>query len=264
LPARVICELLGIPAGDREVFVRNAPAIASRLDPSPMRTAENMRRADAATAELRTYLDGLIEVRRREPRDDLLSALIAAEEEGDKLSDEELMAQVMLLYIAGHETTVNLIGNGSLALARNPEQYQRLRQDPSLIGNAIEELLRYDPPVQMTRRITLAEVEVGGKTIEQGAFVALSLASANRDEAKWGPDADAVDLGRSGANQQLAFGGGHHYCLGAALARLEAQVAIGSPAARFSSLELAGEPVYNGRINLRGLDLLPVTVKVSA
>jgi cytochrome P450 len=260
LPFQVITHMMGMPDTDTEQLREWSGLLVRSLE--PILDPELLKQIASAAESMQGLIGDAITWKRTQPADDLLSALIAAEEEGDKLSDEELMAQVMLLYIAGHETTVNLIGNGSLALARNPEQYQRLRDDPSLIGNAIEELLRYDPPVQMTRRVTLAEVEVGGKTIEQGAFAALSLASANRDEAKWGPNAAEVDLGREGANQQLSFGGGHHYCLGAALARLEAQVAIGSLAARFSSLELAGEPVYNGRINLRGLDRLPVTVKV--
>src|SRR5207253_4870424 len=175
-------------------------------------------------------------------------------------SDEELIEQIMLLYIAGHETTVNLIGNGTLALLRNPEQLERLRSDPSLDGNAVEELLRYDPPVQMSRRITLTAVEIGGKTIEDGMFVMCGLASANRDDAHFGPNAEQVDLGRLNAKEYLSFGGGAHYCLGAALARLEGQVAIGSLVRRFSKIEMAGEPVYNGRLNLRGLDSLPLTV----
>jgi cytochrome P450 len=192
--------------------------------------------------------------------DDLLSGLIVSEENGDMLSDDELIEQVMLLYIAGHETTVNLISNGTLALLRNPDQLDRLRTDPSLDANAVEELLRYDPPVQMTRRITLTEIEIGGKTIEEGMFVMCGLASSNRDELHWGPTAEHVDIGRANAKEHLSFGGGAHYCLGAALARLEGQVAIGSLARRFSTIEPTAEPEWNGRLNLRGLEKLPLSV----
>jgi cytochrome P450 len=202
----------------------------------------------------------IIAWKREHPADDLLSAMIAAEEHGDVLTDEELAAQTVLIYLAGHETTVNLIGNGVLALLRHPDQLALLRADPSLDTNAVEELLRYDSPVQMSRRITLTDVEVGGKTIPAGAFVVLSLASANRDAQLWGDQADTVDLGRADAPQHLSFGGGHHFCLGAVLARIEAQVAIGRLVRRFPELTADGEPVWNGRINLRGLDRLPLRV----
>jgi cytochrome P450 len=180
------------------------------------------------------------------------------------LSDEELIDQVMLLYIAGHETTVNLIGNGMLALLRQRTQLDRLQADPSLDANAIEELLRYDPPVQMTRRITLHDVEVGGHVIEAGTFVVCVIASANRDRIKWGDDAEALDITREDAHNHLAFGGGIHYCLGAALARLEGRIAIATLVRRFPRLELAGEPTMNGRINLRGVERLPLTILSSS
>jgi cytochrome P450 len=213
-----------------------------------------------AAENMRGLVLDVIKWKRENLSDDLLSGLLAAEENGDMLSDEELLEQVMLLYIAGHETTVNLIGNGTLALLRNRDQLERLRADPALESTAVEELLRYDSPVQMSRRITLKEVEVGGKTIPQGVFVVCGLASSNRDEAHWGPTAAQVDVGRANAKEHLSFGGGAHYCLGAALARLEGQVAIGSLVRRFSSIEPAAEPVWNGRLNLRGLDSLPLSV----
>ncbi|HMC52967.1 MAG TPA: cytochrome P450, partial [Acidimicrobiales bacterium] len=213
---------------------------------------------------MRAFTADVIAWKRSQPGDDLLSALIGAEEAGDVLSDQELLQQVMLLYIAGHETTVNLIGNGMLALLRHPDQLDRLRADPSLDPNAVEELLRYDSPVQMSRRITLGPVEVAGQVIEPGAFVALVLASANRDTAHWGETAVDLDVGRDGAHQHLSFGGGAHYCLGAALARLEGQVAIGRLARRFPRLELADGVEWNGRLNLRGLTRLPVEVRARA
>ena len=209
---------------------------------------------------MRELVLDVIKWKRDNLSDDLLSGLLAAEENGDMLSDEELLEQVMLLYIAGHETTVNLIGNGTLALLRNPDQLERLRADASLDGSAVEELLRYDSPVQMSRRITLREVEVGGKTIEEGVFVVCGLASSNRDEAHWGPSADRLDVGRPNAKEHLSFGGGAHYCLGAALARLEGQVAVGSLVRRFSTIEPTTEPEWNGRLNLRGLEKLPLAV----
>src|SRR5437764_4164892 len=258
LPFAVITEMMGMPGAD-EAKLRDWSGTLVRtlepvIDPELMNAI-----ADAAENMHGLILDA-ISWKREHMADDLLSGLLTAEENGDMLSDEELIEQIMLLYIAGHETTVNLIGNGTLALLRNPDQFERLRADPSLDANAVEELLRYDPPVQMSRRITLTEVEIGGKTIEDGMFVMCGLASSNRDEAHFGPTAEEVDLGRANAKEHLSFGGGAHYCLGAALARIEGQVAIGSLVRRFESIEMAAEPVYNGRLNLRGLDSLPLAV----
>jgi cytochrome P450 len=170
------------------------------------------------------------------------------------------VAQTLLLYIAGHETTVNLIAGGALALLRNPAQLALLRAEPALIGNAVEEMLRYDSPVQASRRITLEPVTVGGITIPAGAFVMASLGSANRDERFWGTDADQLRLGRDNARQHVSFGAGHHHCLGASLARLEAAIAFEHLVGRFPGLALAGDVVWNGRMNLRGPAHLPVSV----
>ncbi len=215
--------------------------------------------ADAA-ASLQVLIQDAIEWKRQHLTDDLLSALIAAEDEGDALTADEMGEQVALLYLAGHETTVNLVGNAVLALLRHPDQLELLRRDPGLDAVAMEEFLRFDSPVQMSRRITLDELTLGDKTIEPGAFVVLGLASSNRDPRHFGPSADRLDLGRVDAGDHLSFGGGHHYCLGAALAKLEGQTAVGRLARRFERIELAGEPVYNGRINLRGLASLPLAV----
>jgi cytochrome P450 len=155
---------------------------------------------------------------------------------------------------------VNLIGNGVLALLRNREQMERLVREPGLMPGAVEEFLRYDSPVQMTRRITLTDVEIAGNTIEKGSFVALVLASANRDAARFGHTAEQLDIARADAHQHLSFGGGAHYCLGAALARLEGEIAVGSLAERFPRVDVAGEVSYNGRLNLRGLETLPVAL----
>jgi cytochrome P450 len=176
------------------------------------------------------------------------------------LNDDELIAQTLLLYIAGHETTVNLIAGGTLALLSYPEQLALLREDPSLTGNAVEELLRYDSPVQASRRVTLEPVTVGGVELPAGAFVLASLASANRDESYFGPDAGQLRLSRENARQHVSFGAGPHHCLGASLARLEASIALSRLASRFPGLALDGDVVWNGRINLRGPAHLPVSV----
>jgi cytochrome P450 len=258
LPFEVISEMLGMPETDRDQLREWSGTLVRSLE--PVVDPDVLRAIAAAGDNMRELLTGVIEWKRANPADDLLSALIVAEEHGDVLSDEELLEQVILLYVAGHETTVNLIGNGALALLRHPDQLERLRDQPSLITNAVEELLRYDSPVQMSRRVTLNDVEVGGREIPAGTFVVVVLASANRDEAFWGPTASTLDIGRDRANQHVSFGGGAHYCLGAALARLEAQIAIGGLVERFPRIEPAGEPVWNGRLNLRGVDRLLVSV----
>jgi cytochrome P450 len=256
LPFAVITELLGMPQTDTTELRRLSGTVVRSLE--PVADPETLVAIAEAGAQMMALVTDAIEWKRTRPDDDLLSALIAAEDEGDVLSPVELVDQVMLLYIAGHETTVNLIGNGVLALLRHPDQLALLRTEPSLDAAAVEELLRYDSPVQMSRRITLSDITVRGREIEAGAFVVLGLASSNRDESHWGSGADRLDLRREGAGEHLSFGGGHHHCLGAALARLEGQVAIGRLVRRFGTIEMAAEPVYNGRINLRGLSSLPL------
>jgi cytochrome P450 len=190
----------------------------------------------------------------------LLTGLINVHDGEDVLSDDELVSQVILLYVAGHETTVNLIGNGARALLDDPEQADLLRREPGIDENAVEELLRFDSPVQLSRRITIEDYPTPAGVIPTGRVVLASLASSNRDESVFGPDADRVRLDRPNAKQHLSFGGGVHHCLGSALARLEGRVAIGGLFRRFPRISLAGEPEHNGRINLRGLTRLPVTV----
>ena len=258
LPFVVISEMLGVPAVDGDKLRAWSGMIVRSLEPI-VDTDLAIRIADASD-HMFEYVGDMIEKKRKEPGDDLLSALIAAEEQGDVLTDNELQEQVLLLYVAGHETTVNLIGNGVLALLNNRDQLEKLRADASLMPNAVEELLRYDSPVQMSRRITLKDVEVRGKKIEQGSFCGVVLASANRDRARWGQDADAIDVTRAEASHHLSFGGGAHYCLGASLARVEGQVAIGSLIERFPKIEQASDPVWNGRINLRGLETLTLSL----
>jgi cytochrome P450 len=214
----------------------------------------------AAETELNDIAAEMIAWKRRNPAGDLLTALIHAEDDGDVLGDDELIAQTLLLYIAGHETTVNLIAGGVLALLRHPGQLALLRGDPALAATAVDELLRYDSPVQASRRITLEPVKIRGTTIPAGAFVMASLASANRDERFWGPDADELRLSRDNARQHVSFGAGPHHCLGASLARLEATIALQRLVSRFPALALDGDVTWNGRINLRGPAHLPVSV----
>lgn len=258
LPARVICELLGIPDTDAGLFVRHAPALATRLDPSPMRTAEGAARADIAVAELRTYLDDLIEVRRRSPRDDLLSALIAAEEGGTSLSHRELIATVLLLVLAGHETTANVIGNAMLRLVGDRALLDELaRCDDAAMRSATEELLRLHGPVQMAERVTLEPVSVNGHELPEGHIVVLLLAAANRDPSVF-PDPHRARLDRS-PNPHLAFGSGAHFCIGAPLARLELRVAMRSLARRLPpTVRLAGKPHHRPSFTIRGLEALPL------
>jgi cytochrome P450 len=257
LPFRVIAEMLGTPPADHERIRQLSGTVVRSLEPvaDPGLVAEIM----AANEELARIAAEMIAWKRANPADDLLSALIHAEDDGDVLDDDELVAQTLLLYIAGHETTVNLIAGGTLALLNHPGQLALLRDDPALVPGAVEELLRYDSPVQASRRITLAPVTLGGTTIPAGAFVMASLGSANRDERFWGPDAAELNLRRENARQHVSFGAGPHHCLGASLARLEAGIAFERLAARFPGLALDGDVAWNGRINLRGPAHLPVS-----
>ncbi|HET7312176.1 MAG TPA: cytochrome P450 [Mycobacteriales bacterium] len=258
LPFTVISVMLGMPETDSNRLRELSHQVVKSLEPVPDEAI--VRAIVDADIELAQLASEAIAWKRKNPADDLLTALINAEDSGDVLSDDELVSQVLLLYIAGHETTVNLIGNGTLALLRNRDQLELWRDRPDLDDNAVEELLRFDPPVQMSRRITLEDYTVGSHVIPAGTFVIANLASANRDEEQFGDDADRLRLDRDNARQQVAFGAGVHHCLGAALARLEGRVAMSRLIRRFPALELAGEPEWNGRINLRGCVTLPVSV----
>jgi cytochrome P450 len=208
------------------------------------------------------YITGIVAEKRTRPGEDILTALLQAEESGDRLDHDELVAQVILLYVAGHETTLNLVGSGLTNLFAQPDQLDRLRTDPGLDANAIEELLRYDSPVQFSRRISTAAFEIGSVGIPSGAVVLLALGAANRDPDKWGPSADVVDLGRPGANEHTSFGGGAHYCIGASLARLEAQVALPRLVRRFPRMTPDyDEPAWGQRMVLRGVEQLPVHLR---
>jgi hypothetical protein len=258
LPVTVICQLLGVPVADRVRFRSWGLDIARGLDGIllPRDSEIHQKSADARRA-LTDYFRDLIAERRTSPRADLLSGLIAAEEAGDRLSEDELLATCILLLVAGHETTVNLVGNGTLALLRHPDELRRLRENPGLIGSAVEELLRYDGPVQRTARVPSEEVTIGGRTIPKNEMVLPFIGAADRDPAQF-PDPDRLDIGRAD-NRHIAFGWGIHFCLGAPLARVEGQIAINALVQRFPKLALATDrPQYRQSLTLRGLSALPV------
>jgi cytochrome P450 len=258
LPFAVIAEMLGTPPADHERIRQLSGTVVRSLE--PVNDPDTAAAIAAADAELRQVAAEMIAWKRANPAEDLLTALINAEDDGDVLNDDELIAQTLLLYIAGHETTVNLIAGGTLALLRHPDQLALLRASPGLIANAVEELLRYDSPVQATRRVTLEPVIFSGVQIPAGSFVMALLGSANRDESYWGPDAAGLRLDRENARQHVSFGAGPHHCLGASLARMEASIALAQLAGRFPGLALDGEVTWNGRINLRGPARLPVSL----
>jgi pimeloyl-[acyl-carrier protein] synthase len=258
IPVMVICELLGVPVEDRERFKGWSLDIARGLDAVMLPVdSEVAIRSGIARQGLIGYFRELIAARRASPRADLLSALIAAEEAGDKLSEDELLASCILLLVAGHETTVNLIGNGMLALLRHPAELRQLREHPELITGAVEELLRYDGPVQRTGRMPSEDVTIGGRTIAKGEMVMPFIGAADRDPAQF-PDPDRLDITRS-ENRHVAFGTGIHFCLGAPLARVEGQIAINTLLRRLPTLTLVTEkPEYRQSLTLRGLTALHV------
>ncbi|MBU3701460.1 MAG: cytochrome P450 [Acidimicrobiia bacterium] len=252
LPFTVISEMLGMPESDREQVREWSHTLVRILDFTI--GPEELVQCILAGESMRGYLSEVIEWKRRNPGDDLLTALLQAESDGDVLSDTELLDQVTVLFIAGHETTVNLVGNGVWALLQHRDQLELLRDDPSIETTAIDELLRYDSPVQMSRRIALEPIEIGGHAIDAGAFVLTCLGSANRDPQAFGPDADVLDLRRADAARHLSFGSGTHHCLGASLARLEGTVAITRLLRRFPDVDAQADPEWNGRLVLRGMD----------
>jgi cytochrome P450 len=257
LPMQVICEMLGVPPDDREEFRIWTDAIGRSLQFNAM-TPEILADGNEAADRLTEYFRSLVAERRVQPRDDLLGALIAAEDETGRLSEDELLATAILLFVAGHETTVNLIANGTLALLRHPDQWQLLHDDPSLVRLAVEELLRYESPVQFVSRVALADAEIGGVSIPAGVVVAMITGSANRDPDRF-PDPDRLDIRRTD-NQHLAFAAGPHYCLGAALARVEGEIAFAALVQRYPDLKLATDTViWRKNIVLRGVQALPVT-----
>jgi len=255
VPATVICEMMAVPLADRDRFTVWT-ADATHLLAAPLATPAVLERAIAASTALRTYFEELIAERRKQLGDDLLSEMIRAEEAGDRLSTSELISQSIGLLIAGFETTIGLIGNGVLALLRNPGEMAKLRANPELLAGAVEECLRYDGPIILTARYLREDTLFGDKLLPRDAMVWAMLAAAHRDPAVF-PEPDRFDIGRQGA-PHLAFGGGIHYCLGAHLARMEAQVAIGSLVARCTDLELESDQLEWGRSLFRVLGSLPL------
>jgi cytochrome P450 len=260
LPVTVICELLGVPSGDRDMFRHFTRDMAAILNWDV--TAQQLGVAAGAALSFTAYLVPLFEERRRTPRADLITALVAAEEAGDRLAADELLATVVLLLVAGHETTMNLIGNGLLALLRNPDQLDVLRARPDLMPGAVEELLRYDSPVRVTVRTALADATLDGESVRAGEQVIARLDAANHDPAVFTLP-DVVDVTRD-AHRHVAFGGGAHYCLGAALARAEAQIAFTALVA-LPDLELAiDEPEWRPLATFHALQSLPVTCRAAS
>lgn len=255
LPVTVIATMLGIPTADRDRFHAWSDALARSLDLTEEAAVYN--RASVAAAEFTEYLRGLVASRRAQPSKDLVSALVAVEEAGEQLTEAELFGTCALLLVAGHETTINLIGNGALALLRNPEQLRLLQQQPNLARTAIEELLRFDGPVQMTGRTVLEDLTYKGRRFARGQEVALLLGAANYDPAVFN-DPHRLDITRE-KNPHLTFGGGIHYCIGAPLARLEGQIAFETLLRRLPNLRLADDnPRYRDNFVLRGLEALPL------
>lgn len=258
LPVMVIAEMLGVPPEDYPWFKEQSDAVARVLEPTA--TPAEGARAVASRAALNEYIGRMADERRREPQEDLISLLLHAEEEGDRLTHQELISMVRLLLIAGNETTTNLIGNGLLALLRHPEQLQWLREHPEQVDGAVEELLRYDSPVQLDQRTATRELEIGGQRIAAGEQVILLLGAANHDPERFA-DPDRLDLTRGDKNH-LAFGRGIHHCLGAPLARLEGQLVFRHLVERFQEIRLMEEtPPFKDHVVLRGLARLPVEVR---
>ncbi len=255
LPVTVIGEMLGVPAADRPGLRPLVRAVTAVLELSV--TPEALAEATEADIALQEYFAGLVSQRRARPGDDLLTKLIQAEDEGDQLSEHELISTAILLFAAGFETTTHLIGNGLLALLGNPDQLDRLRTDRSLLRPAVEELLRYDSPVQIAARTIYADLEVDGTHIESGNVVLALLGAANRDPARFS-NPDELNVGRA-EGAPMSFGGGIHFCLGAALARMEGQIVLDRLLDRFSTMELVDTSVsHRDSLTLRGLTALHV------
>jgi cytochrome P450 len=252
LPVIVIAELLGVPPADRERFNEWSNIVSLIVD--PLLDEHQIRRVRRAVDEVFEYFEAVARERRRDPRDDLVSALVTAEVDGERLERDDLLVNLLLVLVAGNETTRNLIGNGVLALLRNPDQLKKLSDDPLLLSGAIDELLRFDSPVQLDSRIARESIELRGRQIKPGQRVLCLLGAANRDPQAF-PDPDRLDVSRAAANH-LAFGRGVHYCLGAPLARLEGRLVFEALLPRLDTMRLAEEPRYRDQVTLRGLESL--------
>lgn len=257
LPVIVIADMLGVPPEDRDRFKVWSDDLALSVEPVLARTHTD--RIRKSWDEIFEYFEGIIALRQADPKDDLISLLIAAEDQGNKLSREELLLTLLLLLVAGNETTRNMIGNGTLALLRNPEQMELLRNDGSLLESAVSEFLRYDSPVQLNGRYVFKDTVIGGKRVRAGQQLLCALGAANRDPAVYA-DPDRLNIARNEA-KHLSFGRGIHHCLGSSLAMLEGRIVFGALLDRYSSMRLAREPEYRDRIVLRGVKELVVDVE---
>ncbi len=255
LPVTVICGLVGLPMEDRDQCRRWTEAIGHVVDPALDETTQKIM--NSSVVEFRAYIAEHLAKRRTHPQDDILSRLMLAEVDGQRLSDDEIIANVLLLFNAGHETTVNLIGNGMLALLRHPDQLRALRENPGLIEEGVDEFVRYDAPVQLVARIATADVEVGGKTIPAGSKLMILLGAANRDPRRYAHP-DTLDMTRT-AIKPLAFGGGPHYCIGALLGKIEGRLVFDELLRRYRNISLTTEDVvWRPHVNFRGLSELRV------
>jgi cytochrome P450 len=260
LPVAVFCELLGLPDEDTPRVREWIRAVARMLD--PVLDDDEYDRCNQLMNELYGYLEGQVEAKRRAPADDVLTQLVHAEDDGDTLTRDELVAQLVTIYVAGHEPTTALVGNGLLALLRQPEQLELLRARPDLLPNAVHELLRYDGPNQFVRRIAAVPITFGTVRIAPGDVIYVGIGAANRDPDRW-TDPDGVRVDREDAARHLQFGAGIHMCLGSHLARLQAEVMLGALVHRLDDVALAGEPVWSDRMVLRGLRHLPIAYRAA-
>ena len=256
LPVTVISELLGVPSADYDRLVGWSDALARGLDPAFLISAQDRERQQVARAEFGEYLTDLIAERRRSPGDDLVSALVGVADDGDVLSEEELIATCILLLVAGHETTTSLMGSAVLGLLQHPDQFARLRDEPELMAGAVEEFLRYSPPVQLTARVALSDASIGSVPVSAGSAALMLIGAANRDPELCA-DPERLDITRP-PTHHVSFGQGIHFCLGAPLARLETQIVLRLLLERPDDLRLAGEPAWKENTVLRGLRYLPV------
>jgi hypothetical protein len=255
LPVTVTCELLGLPTGNRDECRRWTEQISRVIDPSI--TVEDVGEMNRAETEFREFVSGELNRRRSAPREDILSLLVHADADGVRLTDHEIIANVLFLFVAGHETTVNLIGNGLLALLRDADQLRLLRTHPDLIPGAVDEITRYDPPVQIVSRLLDEPVPLADVELPAGAKVMLLLGAASRDPARYA-DPERLDVTRA-AIKTLAFSGGPHYCLGAALGKMETAVVLGELLRSYAKIELAGEELrWRPNVSFRGLARLPL------
>jgi len=264
LPVEIFCQMLGIPEEDHPIFRHWVNGIARNLD--PVMEADERERLRAEFQDMAAFLGELIDAKRGRDDDDVLSGLIHAEEDGETLSQEELLAQIITLYVAGHEPTAGLVGNGMLALFNFPDQWAALRTDRTLLRGAVTELLRYDGPNQFVRRVAQRDMTFeppsGPVTIPTGAVIYASPGSANRDEARWGPTVDDVDIIRDDATAHLQFGAGIHSCLGSHFARAQAEAMFTAILTRFEAIEPAGDPVWSTRMVIRGLNRFPIRTRL--